>query len=305
MKKFIVCTSINYPTEAIEKFDSLPDWKLIVVGDLKTPTDFSLKNGIYMSPRDQIKMDEDLSDLIGWNSIQRRNFGLAYAFKNDGDLIASVDDDNIPLGGWGSEILINRSLKIKEFQANDDAFDPIGATEYKGIWHRGFPLELIKDRSYDDHTIKEITPSIQANFWNGDPDIDAFCRLEHKPECDFSPESFPFTSNKISPFNSQNTILAREVLLEYFLFPHVGRMDDIWASYYVQAKGHRVVYDKATVYQKRNEHNLLEDLRKEYLGYENNLKLINSLYDSPGNINDYLPERTLKAWSAYRKLLEK
>lgn len=305
MNKFIVCTSINYPTEAIKKFDSLPDWKLIVVGDLKTPKDFSLKNGIYISPRDQIRMDEDLSDLIGWNSIQRRNFGLAYAFKNDGDLIASVDDDNIPLDGWGSEIFIGRNLELKEFQVKENAFDPIGATEYKGIWHRGFPLELIKDRIYDNYTIKTIKPTIQANFWNGDPDIDAFCRLEHKPECDFRPESFPFTSNKISPFNSQNTILAREALLEYFLFPHVGRMDDIWASYYVQAKGFRVVYDKATVYQKRNEHNLLEDLRREYLGYENNLQLISNLYESPNIINDYLPERTLKAWSAYRKLLEK
>ena len=26
------------------------------------------------------------------------------------------------------------------------------------------------------------------------------------------------------------------MIKDYFLYPHVGRMDDIWASYYVQAK---------------------------------------------------------------------
>jgi hypothetical protein len=28
------------------------------------------------------------------------------------------------------------------------------------------------------------------------------------------------------------------MIKDYFLYPHVGRMDDIWASYYVQAKGY-------------------------------------------------------------------
>ena len=34
-KKFIITTTINYPTEAIKKFDSMEDWKLIVIGDKK------------------------------------------------------------------------------------------------------------------------------------------------------------------------------------------------------------------------------------------------------------------------------
>ena len=52
-KKIIVSTSINAPTEAIRKFDNLEGWHLVVVGDLKTPANFSLENGIYLSPADQ------------------------------------------------------------------------------------------------------------------------------------------------------------------------------------------------------------------------------------------------------------
>ena len=37
MKKYIVTTTIQPPTEATLKFTEKKDWKLIVVGDTKTP----------------------------------------------------------------------------------------------------------------------------------------------------------------------------------------------------------------------------------------------------------------------------
>ena len=94
--KYIVTTTINKPTEAIHKFDNMPDWKLIVVGDKKTPSNYNLTNGIYISPEDQENHDKDLSDAIGWNCIQRRNFGLLKAHQLDAEIIATIDDDNIP-----------------------------------------------------------------------------------------------------------------------------------------------------------------------------------------------------------------
>jgi len=304
VEKFIVCTSINPPTEAIQKFDSIPGWHLIVVGDKKTPTNYNLENGVYLSPEDQIKINRELSDLIGWNCIQRRNFGLLFALKSGAKIICSVDDDNIPLDSWGEELFIDQSVTIKEFQTELDVFDPIGATNHGHLWHRGYPLELIAKRDYTISEPMTINPSIQADFWNGDPDIDAFCRLEHSPDCKFIDSHFPFTSNKMSPFNSQNTFLSREAAVNYFLFPHIGRMDDIWASYYVQALGYKVIYNKATVYQDRNEHNLIEDLKNEYLGYENNLALVKQLSFSPENIRKFLPERSKLAWDKYRNSID-
>jgi len=53
-------------------------------------------------------------------------------------------------------------------------------------------------------------------------------------------------------------------------------MDDIWASYYVQALGYKVFYDKASVYQQRNVHDLTVDFEKEIMGYKFNYKLLNA-----------------------------
>jgi hypothetical protein len=303
MQKAIVCTSINSPTEAIEKYDQMNDWFLIVVGDQKTPKGYTLRNGLYLSPDDQIKLSSELSDLTGWNCIQRRNFGLLYALNSGAEIICTVDDDNIPLTGWGEELFINTKLIVKQFETNEIAFDPIGSTEYKNLWHRGFPLELIPSRNYENSSFIEVVPDVQADFWNGDPDIDAICRLEHRPVCEFNDQNFPFTSTKLSPFNSQNTFLNRKVALDYYLFPHIGRMDDIWAAYYVLSKGHKVIYNKATVVQERNVHNLLEDMKKEYIGYENNLSLIKDLLENPSNIEKYLPQRTIESWKVYKSLL--
>jgi hypothetical protein len=195
-------------------------------------------------------------------------------------------------------------VEIKKFDTKSIAFDPIGATSYTHLWHRGFPLELIPDRNYENFESSIVIPDVQADFWNGDPDIDAICRLEHKPDCSFKDSEFPFFSNKPSPFNSQNTFLGSQVKDDYFLFPHIGRMDDIWASYYICAKGFKVVYNMATVYQERNEHNLIEDMKKEYIGYENNLSLIQDLSVNPDNIYKYLPRRSIEAWDLYRSLLK-
>ena len=306
MKKFIISTTINPPTEAIEKFDNLKDWNLIVSGDLKTPKNYKLKNGVYIGPKDQEKISKKLSNLIGWNCIQRRNFAMIMAYKQGADIIATIDDDNIPFSNWGKNLLIENKVKAKKYITNEDAFDPISVTNYQHLWHRGFPLQILKNKN-KRKDIKNINSNfdVQADFWNGDPDIDAICRMEHAPECKFQTSVFPFTSNKMSPFNSQNTYLKRKVMEHYFLFPHIGRMDDIWASYYVEAKGFKVLYNKPSVYQQRNVHDLTKDMKKEYIGYENNLNLINELKKNPNNIKKFLPKKSWEAFKLYQQILKK
>ena len=306
MKKFIISTTINPPTEAIEKFDNLKDWNLIVSGDLKTPPNYKLKNGIYISPKDQEKISKKLSNLIGWNCIQRRNFAMIMAYKQGADIIATIDDDNIPFSNWGKNLLIENKVKAKKYITNEDAFDPISVTNYQHLWHRGFPLQILKNKN-KRKDIKNINSNfdVQADFWNGDPDIDAICRMEHAPECKFQTSVFPFTSNKMSPFNSQNTYIKRKVMEHYFLFPHIGRMDDIWASYYVEAKGFKVLYNKPSVYQQRNIHDLTKDMKKEYIGYENNLNLIKELKKNPNNIKKFLPKKSWEAFMLYQQILKK
>lgn len=217
------------------------------------------------------------------------------------DIVAVVDDDNIPYGDWGKDLLVGENVEVNYYQIDLPAFDPLGATNEKKLWHRGYPLQLIPKRDYSKKEKKVLRPDIQADFWNGDPDIDAICRMEHAPECEFDPSIFPIASNKISLFNSQNTFIKGALLKDYFLFPHIGRMDDIWASYYVQAKGYKVVYGKPSVYQARNEHDLVKDMKQEYIGYENNLNLVRDLAVAPEKILNYLPERSVQAFNLYRR----
>ena len=278
----------------------MPDWDLIVIGDLKTPSDYKLARGRYVEPQEQQSYDKALSDAIGWNCIQRRNIGIALAYEAGADVVAVVDDDNIPLDGWGENLLVGTSCEVNYYRSSLGAFDPVGATNYPHLWHRGYPLELLPRRDYSQRSTEFIKVDIQADFWNGDPDIDAICRLEHAPNCNFEPDFFPIASNELAPFNSQNTFLSRDVLKHYFLYPYVGRMDDIWAAYYVQSLGYNVAFSAASVFQERNVHDLLKDMQNEIIGYMNNLALVNDLKSDPSSIVSYLPGKAIRAWDLYR-----
>ena len=305
MNKFIVTTTINSPTVALKKYAKLKDWTLIVVGDLKTPEKKykSIKNIIWLGTKDQIKLSKELSNLIGWNCIQRRNFGFLLAHKLGAKIVASVDDDNIPYNNWGKTILLNKKNNIHLYKSKLSSFDPLSVFNFsQKIWHRGYPLQLLQNPPKTKKLNGTLIPDIQANLWDMAPDIDAMNRMSLKSENYKFKISKPYSANKIMPFNSQNTILSREAIKNYFMFPHIGRMDDIWGAFYVQSLGFKVIFDKATVYQKRNEHNIYKDFLKELIGYKNNLSLINSLYKDPNNIKKFLPKESYEAFEIYKKL---
>ncbi|HTV83257.1 MAG TPA: glycosyltransferase family A protein [Acidobacteriaceae bacterium] len=300
MKKVIVTTTVNPPTEAIRGFQTMKNWELVVIGDRKTP-EYRLERGIYVSPEEQEKYDPALSAAIGWNCIQRRNFGLLWAHDLHADIVAVVDDDNIPLPGWGEDLLVGREIEVNYYETELPAFDPVGATNHPQLWHRGFPLQLLPKRDYSKKSRRKVSVDVQADFWNGDPDIDAVCRMEHAPECSFDAAAFPMSANRMGPFNSQNTFLRGACLKDYFLYPHVGRMDDIWAAYYLQARGYRVAWAKASVYQERNVHDLMRDMQQEYCGYENNLNLVQEVARDPEAISAFIPGRSNWAWALYQR----
>lgn len=304
-KNLIISTSINHPTKAIKKFDNFKNWKLIVIGDKKTPKNYKLKNGIYVSPNDQVKIDKKLSNLIGWNCIERRNMGLVLAKKMRAKIIALVDDDNIPYNNWENNILIGKNIKAKFYNLKQPVFDPIYQTNYKNLWHRGFPVENIDERENIKYKYKNVTVDVQAGFWNGDPDVDAVCRMIYKPNCKFNKNYFPFFSNKISPFNSQNTFINAKLLKYYFLFPDQGRMHDIWASYYLQYKKKiNILYSEASVLQKRNKHNLITDLKNELIGLKHTAKIIKKISEKKFKLNEFFTKRAIKAYNQYLKHFE-
>ncbi len=311
MKKIIATTTINPPTEALLKYANLKDWHVIVAGDTKTPHHLyeNLNNVTYLSPEYQENNFKKLSDLIGWKCIQRRNFAILEAYIKGADIIAIIDDDNIPYDNWCDEIYVDKKVKTKVYLTDDIVFDSIGSLrEHPNLWHRGFPLERVSFRNYDKYEELEIIPKVQAIFWDGEPDVDAVCRMINNPYCKFDKSQFPFSSNKPSPFNSQNTIISRSVVSDYFLFPHIGRMDDIWAAYYLQSKGNQVIFSKPGVLSDRTlgstgRYSLIEDMKREYIGLENNLKLLIDLNLDPESIKNYLPEQSYLAFQEWKSII--
>jgi hypothetical protein len=306
MKKFIVTTTINKPTKATLKFCKIAkekNWIFIIVGDIKTPHDEYQKlendNIIYLTPEKQERLYPELSNIIGWKSIQRRNIGFVYAYHKGADIIATVDDDNIPYDNWGDNVYVGQEIEIDLYEnIGCPYFDPISPTNHSDLWHRGFPIEYLSFKNnieYKGKIKRKIL--IQADFWDGDPDIDAICRLSKKPIVKF--ESFkPFGSNQLAPFNSQNTFIARDVIPYYTVLPHIGRMDDIWGSYIAQFYfPQSVVYSQATVYQDRNLQDLVTNLENEIIGYRNTHKLLSDL----NNFENYFPDKTKEFWDIYRK----
>lgn len=313
MNLYIVTTTINLPTLATRRFAEIAEqrgYKMVVVGDLKTPHEayFQLeeqyKSFTYLHPDVQSELYPELSITIGWKSIQRRNIGFVYAYHQGADIVATVDDDNIPYDDWGTNIIVGQEIEIDLYDHSDShsIFDPISVTEHNQLWHRGYPIQLVPKKNnfeYSGKTKREVL--VQADFWDGDPDIDAICRLSHKPIVKFNAFD-PFGCFGIAPFNSQNTFIARKALPKYSVLPHIGRMDDIWASYILQYYfPQSVVYSKASVYQARNEQDLVTNLENEVLGYRKTLDLVNDLE----NYRNYLPEATLKFWDVYQQSFTK
>lgn len=301
----IVTTTINKPTKATIKFCQKKNWNFIVVGDLKTPhhqyKDLEKKysNLTYLSPEDQEKKYRKLSNAIGWNSIQRRNIGFVEAYKRGAEIIASVDDDNIPYDSWGDKLTVGEKIEIDIYESVNGVFDPLSVTEHNYVWHRGYPIELISERTNVHYRGKQIRKvMVQADLWDGDPDIDAIARLTMKPNVKFSSSINPFSSVNISPFNSQNTFFSREVVPYYSVIPFVGRMDDIWGGYIMQYYfPSSVVYGKPSVYQDRNKQDLIVNLENEMIGYRNTLKLIENLK----NYKSFLPKESLDFLKIYKK----
>ena len=307
--KYIVTTTINKPTKATIKFCQLAKrdgWVFVIIGDLKTPHDeyqnLVLKyigNVLYLSPKKQKELFPELSDIIGWNTIQRRNIGFVYSYKQGAEIVATVDDDNIPYDFWGQDVYVGKEVEVDYYSPKNEVFDPISVTNNFELWHRGYPIQLMKDRRESIYMGKKtIIPLIQADFWNGDPDVDAIARLTFQPEVTFDFKE-PFASDTISPFNSQNTFLHREILPHYAVWPFVGRMDDIWGGYYAQKVmgKDRLIYNRATVYQERNKQDLITNLENEIIGYRHTLDFAKHAWLE----STYIPEKTKQFLDIYFK----
>ncbi len=84
--KFLIITSIFSPTKAVKKFANKKDWKVVVVGDKKTPADWELPGVIYLN----LELQEKLFPLfrLPYNIYARKMYGYLYLVKCNNYIIS-------------------------------------------------------------------------------------------------------------------------------------------------------------------------------------------------------------------------
>ena len=274
MKSFLVITTINPPTEGIKKFASFKNLNVVVVGDKKTPKDWEVEGVTYLSCEEQEKFGFDLP----WNHYSRKMIGYLYAIQNGADYIAETDDDNIPKDDWGFP-----KFNGKNYEFDTTMYDGVKGEGFvniykffslQNIWARGLPLDKI---NIGEFAIHQRAVGESVGVWQGladeDPDVDAIYRLVIGKPCTFKErEPIILELGVVSPFNSQNTLFKKRLFpLMYLPVTVPQRFSDILRSYVAQPIMHKerclLGITKATVVQKRNEHNLIDDFNDEVLCY--------------------------------------
>lgn len=306
MKQSIIITSIFPPTEAIIDFSQKQDYELIVVGDKKSPAQWSCNNVEYFSVEDQEKMNFSLNKVLPYNHYCRKMLGYLVAIKNGSTLIIDTDDDNIPKENWG----------FPSMQGNFDCIEKdLGFTNIyqyyteQKIWPRGLPLNLIN--KFFDFNNNVSKKECKIGVWQGladeDPDVDAIYRLTSDQICHFN-EREPIVLGKgtVSPFNTQNTIIARELFPLLYLPTCVTfRFTDILRGLVAQPimwlYDYHLGFINATVVQKRNPHDYFNDFISEipmYKHCEEVIDVVSGSINANSNINDNL-------FNAYHSLSKK
>jgi hypothetical protein len=257
-----------------------PDIRIFVAGDRKTPKEaYEL---ILAMENTQISLPESghqwkCSELIGWDSIQRRSVAFLEALKWGADVIVSIDDDNVPTGLNYFEHHQNAIAKPHNgvIALNGELWFDVGSLLQPQAKHRGFPNSR-RPKNYFTHAV-DVKIGVSAGICLGDPDIDAVTRIALKPEVHQVSQllevGIACSSQVWTVFNSQNSAVLRELVPAWGMVPFVGRMDDIYASLIVQRvmreRNLHTHFGKPFVWQSRNPHNLVKDLRGEIDGYEN------------------------------------
>ncbi len=297
MKTAIVTTTIYVPrllasyADDAKKHGHNPIF--IVVADKKTPpeaeafcAELAKTSGFRVEYFTVERQDEYLSRFpalkahLPWNCIQRRNVGLLYAFEEGCETIITIDDDNFRV----TEDYIGAHVVSGERECDVistttgwlNVCTTLKEKHGRTFYHRGFPLEKRHLEENWKTQTQTVRPVVNAGLWLGDPDVDAMERLYWSNE---PTEATEYTSTQNyapskgiwTPFNSQNTAIARRAIPAYFLSPMVGRYDDIWAAYIIKRiadhLGESIVFGEPIVRQERNPHNYWKDLDNERYGH--------------------------------------
>jgi hypothetical protein len=250
--KWIVVTTINPPTDAVKSWAAMEGWRVVAVGDTKTPPDWAWAGVTYLSPELQVALGYRITERIPWRHYSRKNVGYLFAVAHGARFIYDTDDDNEAISpahfrdafapteeGFGKDkkgvgkavtfaaedflrVASGSASYVSNPKAKRKPLAAINPYPYFGdvtLWPRGFPLETIgAPLLRTGPAPASWRPAIQQSLANGDPDMDAIFRLVRKQHG--KSIEIAFEENKplvyplgvYSPYNSQNTLFWYDAL---------------------------------------------------------------------------------------------
>lgn len=303
-EKKIIITTINPKTKGVQKFSTqLPNWDILLVGDKKSQHIDKENNIDFISWEEQQNLSFRSISVTPDNHYCRKNMGYLQAMSQGAEVIYDTDDDNIPHDIWSEpDFVHDESIYSKD----SEYINIYSLYSDKRVWPRGFPLdEVLKPTS-----IQEKKEQVAIGVWQGladnDPDVDAIYRLVYGEEIVFdkTEKKYALKKDMYCPFNSQNTFWRQEVFPLLYLPSTVSfRYTDILRGYVAQKlmwhHGYQLGFLPATVFQERNDHDLMKDFAQEIECYTE-IKHLVSILDTV-ELGDDMPSNLLLAYTALKE----
>ena len=284
-KAALVVTSISAPNavlKALARGCREHDIQFIVIGDEASPANFQLDGCRFYSLPEQRQLEFKFAQLCPTRHYARKNIGYLLALRDRAKLIIETDDDNFPETSFWSP---RRRRRFVTTARNLGWVNVYRYFTHANIWPRGLPLDQIQTAlpNFDALPQTDVDCPIQQGLADQNPDVDAIYRLTLPlPQSFRKDRRMALGANTWCPFNSQNTTWWREACTLLYLPGYCSfRMTDIWRSFIAQriawANDWAVLFHEPTVWQERNEHNLMRDFRDEVPGYLNNNAICKAL----------------------------
>jgi hypothetical protein len=284
-KLALVVTSIAKPNavlRALAEGCRARGHRFIVVGDEPSPRDFRLEGCDFYGLEEQYDTGLRFARLCPTRHYARKNLGYLLAARAGARVVVETDDDNVPREEfWGERVrrqsvpVVKRDGWVNVYRYFTDA----------NIWPRGLPLDEVRGGAPDFASlgVSDADCPIQQGLADENPDVDAIYRLvEPLPQSFARGRAVALGAGAWCPFNSQNTTWWAEAFPLLYLPAYCSfRMTDIWRSFVAQrvawGQGWRVLFHGPTVWQERNEHDLMRDFRDEVPGYLHNSAIAEAL----------------------------
>ena len=281
----LVVTSIAAPNTALRELAAgsiANGLRFLVVGDVSSPAKFELDGCHFYSIADQRETSLRLAAVIPEKHYSRKNLGYLLAIRGGAHVIVETDDDNLPMPEFW------QPRRRQQLVAHSTGASWVNVYRYfseANIWPRGLPLDevLRPARAFDDLPVFVVDAPIQQGLADKNPDVDAIYRLVLPLPISFRADRrVALGTGSWCPFNSQNTTWWPDAYGLLYLPSYCSfRMTDIWRSFVAQriawANGWSILFTGSTVWQDRNEHNLLRDFQDEIPGYLHNRLLCEAL----------------------------